>query len=58
MMLIFSQMHHSGKLDHPVTVQRTALVVLIANLTSFALGVVGFLVLHIMWPHVISVLWD
>ncbi|MEW6113724.1 MAG: hypothetical protein AB1664_16445 [Thermodesulfobacteriota bacterium] len=57
MMLIFSQMYHSGKLDHRVTVPRTALIVLVANLTSFALGVVGFLFLHIMWPRVISVLW-
>lgn len=38
---VFRRMHHSGKLDHPVTGVRTAATVLTANVVSFILGVVS-----------------
>ena len=48
MMWIFSRMYHSRKLDRPVTVMCTAFIVVIVNLASFVLGVVGFIALSFL----------
>jgi len=44
MLWIFDRMFRGGKLDHPIGTGRTALIVVVANLASFVLGVIGFLI--------------
>ncbi len=41
---IFHRMFRGGKLDHPIGTGRTAVIVVMANLASFVLGVIGFLI--------------
>ncbi|MEW6529512.1 MAG: hypothetical protein AB1473_01670 [Thermodesulfobacteriota bacterium] len=48
LMWVFSQMHHSGKLDHPVTALRTAVIAVIANVASFILGELALTALSIL----------
>jgi hypothetical protein len=50
MVWIFKRMYNSGKFDRPITLVRTAVTVLVANLISFVLGVAVLLALIAISP--------
>lgn len=51
MIWVFKRMYHSEKLDRPITLVRTVVTVLVTNMVSFGLGVVGGIFLMAILPH-------